>query len=360
MCPFLFCKSAILKLFIFLIGNFSLIALPITQTTQQGFLYRDYFLYLPPKIDPEKTYWLVVYAHGAQGHVDQDLTIIKYFSECRDCIVVAPTFSRGYQLLKNQSDQRVIEIFNQLKKKYQLHDQFFILGHSAGGQFAHRFTLKYPHLIVGCEACSSGTWATGGVYQSLNQEAETVPIAIGCGLEDYGQIGKRIAGLSATNLKKEQDTICSWTRIEWFQQFERELAKRNFFYKSIVFPGESHRIRSEEQIGLALEPFLLGTSGMLTEEYTQYENDIKIIELAIDELKIEEAEKGIQQLEGKYLNRSIEELKESLVAHHWHFNEKNLYRFSEIYKNFIHDSVLILQKKIENKKNDASHEKKTP
>lgn len=101
----------------FLFQDAKLKAVPLTGTTQQGFLYRDYFLYLPQKIDPEKTYWLVVYAHGAQGHLAQDLTIIKYFSEQKDCIVIAPNFPRGYQLLEHDSDQRVIEIFDQLKKK---------------------------------------------------------------------------------------------------------------------------------------------------------------------------------------------------------------------------------------------------
>ncbi|MBX9743231.1 MAG: hypothetical protein K2W99_06825 [Chthoniobacterales bacterium] len=339
----------------FLFQDAKLKAVPLTGTTQQGFLYRDYFLYLPQKIDPEKTYWLVVYAHGAQGHLAQDLTIIKYFSEQKDCIVIAPNFPRGYQLLEHDSDQRVIEIFDQLKKKYHLHNKFFILGHSAGGQFAHRFTLKHPDLILGCEACSSGTWATGGVYHSLNQEAEGIPIAIGCGAEDHGQIGERIALLSQSNDAKKDNTIFSWTRIEWFKKFEAELEKKKFFYKSVSFLGESHRIRSKEQIQFALEAFLLGTSGMLPNEEAQYESDIAAIQADIDALRLDQAQESIKKLELKSNSRSPMEFKNSLTLNNWHFNDQGLRQCTEAFNSFIKESISVLQKKIANQRNPLQY-----
>lgn len=343
--------TASLGISFLLFQNTNLIATPAKGGIQQQVFSQDYLLYLPPKIDPDKTYWLVCYAHGARGHLPEDLPIINYFSEQEDCIVIAPTFSRGYQLLEHNSDQRVIEIFQELKKKYQLHDKFFILGHSAGGQFAHRFTLKHPDLIVGCEACSSGTWATGGIYHSLNQKAENIPIAIGCGMEDKGKIGLNMALLSLPykTVEKAMEEAIAWTRIEWFTIFEELLYEKNFFYKSIIFVGQSHRIPTDQQIELAREAFFLGTSGMLPDERASYEPDISAINAAIDDSKFEEAEQGINQLISKSHCRSTVELKNSLISSHWQFSEKELSECSQAFKTFINEETLLLKKRIENK-----------
>ncbi|MEI6417258.1 MAG: hypothetical protein WCO92_06020, partial [Verrucomicrobiota bacterium] len=75
---------------------------------------RDYDLYLPEKIDPDRTYWLVCYVHGAHGTAQDDIKSLQHFVDHSDCIAVAPSFARGFQLLKNGTDQQLIGILHQL------------------------------------------------------------------------------------------------------------------------------------------------------------------------------------------------------------------------------------------------------
>ena len=128
---------------------------------------RDYFLYLPAVIDPTRTYWLICYVHGAHGFGRDDIMSLKHFVARGDCIGVAPSFTQGFQLLENKTDEQLIGILHQLGTTYKLHSKIFVFGHSGGGQFTHRFMLKHPDLVIACEACSSGTWATGGKFGSL-------------------------------------------------------------------------------------------------------------------------------------------------------------------------------------------------
>lgn len=161
--------------------------------------------------------------------------------------------------------------------------------------------------------------------------------------------------MSQSNDAKKDNTIFSWTRIEWFKKFEAELEKKKFFYKSVSFLGESHRIRSKEQIQFALEAFLLGTSGMLPNEEAQYESDIAAIQADIDALRLDQAQESIKKLELKSNSRSPMEFKNSLTLNNWHFNDQGLRQCTEAFNSFIKESISVLQKKIANQRNPLQY-----
>ena len=168
---------------------------------------RDYFLYVPQNPDAGKAYYLIVGAHGYKG-TGKDVNLGEW-ADRGDCIGAAPSFPNGYQILAEETDRQVIGIAQQLSKKYKLFPKMFLLGHSGGGQFVHRFALAHPELVLGCVATSSGSWA-----DTLNPAAAQIPIAIGCG--------------EADNQKSSPQS--PYTRIEWAHRFEHLLMQSNFFY----------------------------------------------------------------------------------------------------------------------------------
>lgn len=307
---------------------------------------RDYDLYLPEKIDPDRTYWLVCYVHGAHGTAQDDIKSLQHFVDHGDCIGVAPSFARGFQLLKNGMDQQLIGILHQLSSKYKLHAKLFVYGHSAGGQFSHRFMLRHPDLVIGCEACSSGTWTAGGVYQSLTPAAKEVPMAIACGSEDSGKIGAVIERLTvncsvAAHTPKENP---DWNRMEWFKKFTQQLEQRNFFFKAHIFPDDVHNVPMKEQESLALEPFLLGTSRMLPQERANYDAAIATIKKNKADGKTDLVTSGLQQLRHDVDSRSKETVRAALLAQDWHVNEAALDQCLRAAEEFVDEEINFIQK----------------
>ncbi|MFZ4115668.1 MAG: hypothetical protein ACOYK6_02970 [Chthoniobacterales bacterium] len=338
--------------FLFLISLTLLHALPVKQDrkpaadvqTQIIGVNKDkhpHYLYLPATRDPNRTYWLVCYAHGAHDFGHDNIVSLKYFVERGDCIGLAPSFDEGFQLLENGTDVQLTQLFDQLKKQYNLHDKLFIFGHSGGGQFAHRFMMRYPDLVIGCAASSSGTWATGGkVYHEINTAAQNIPLAISCGSNDQARIGGIIERLSTQYSETASDGRQNpgWTRNEWFWQFQEQLEEGNFFFKEKEISGAAHRIEETEQEQLALEAFLLGTSGMLPEERAWYDKGIAMIQnnSANHELVNQE----LEQLNQKVESRSKESLGKTLEAQGWHFSTQALECCMKAAKEFVGEEVI--------------------
>ena len=207
---------------------------------------REYFLYAPDTVDPARTYWLVVGVHGAGGKGDGAGGLADW-AKRGDCIVVGPSFPNGYQGLGLDTDKQLIGIFKQLRESYKLHDKLFVAGFSGGAQFAHRFTLAHPDLVVGCAAHSAGTWATGDDHGpvGLNKEAAGVPFVISCGQAD-------------TTKSVPQ---APFTRIEWAHRFEAALKDAGYTYKAAYWPGVGHQV-TKDAMAMTEECYRLSTTGL--------------------------------------------------------------------------------------------------
>jgi hypothetical protein len=323
---------------------------------------RDYFLYLPKTLDPNRTYWLVSYVHGAYGFGRDDIRSLKHFVELGNCIGVAPSFGSGFQLLENKTDEQLIGILHQLRATYKLHPKIFLYGHSAGGQFSHRFMLKHPDLVIGCEACSSGTWATGGKFGSILSNShneldshdrcatQNIPIAIACGSKDQGNVGYRIQLLSSQDPSGfppsvgNKHEISTFNRVQWFKEFEHQLHQGNFFYKSKLFCGEGHYVDESEQEALALESFSLGTCGMLPEEKFFFNGEFAEIKKDISNQKCDFNDKRLQQLKLQMEERSTMSLEKKLTTCGWHVNEHALEQCHQALKEFLDEEIILTEK----------------
>ncbi|MEO0477746.1 MAG: hypothetical protein AAF085_17515, partial [Planctomycetota bacterium] len=191
-------------------------------------LGRDYWLYLPDTIDPDKTYTLVVGVHGAGG-IGKGAAGHANWVNQHDVIVLGPSYRNSagaYQYLQGQTDQQTIDLFEKLQKEYKLHDKLFIVGFSGGSQYAHRFAMKYPDLVSGCAAHSGGTWATGDYPkgESPNPGARGVLFVMSCGEKDT----------------RKSFAQAPFGRLEWAKKYEKLLGEGGFIYHAEWWPGVGH------------------------------------------------------------------------------------------------------------------------
>jgi predicted esterase len=205
---------------------------------------RDYWVYTPDRIDPEKTYTLVVGVHGYRGNGKGAGGYAKWVNQY-DVIVLGASYKNdGYQYLQHGSDEQTLDLIKQLRQDFKLHDKIFIAGFSGGAQYAHRFAMKYPDLVAGCAAHSGGTWATGDYAERAvpNPKARGVLFVISCGEKDTRKsFGDAPMG-----------------RLEWAKKYETMLDEGGFVYDAKWVPDVGHR-RSPTARQMTVDCFVAST-----------------------------------------------------------------------------------------------------
>ncbi len=237
---------------------------------------------LPEKIDPNKTCWLVVGVHGAGGN-GKNAGGVAEFVQLGNCIVVGPSFPDSYQGLGAQSDLQLKNLVTDLGKTYKLHDKIFVTGFSGGSQFAHRFALAYPEMVIGCAAHSSGTWATGdlpGDVKAGEKAVANVPFAISCGVNDLG-------------IAMQQFPI---KRLDFAKKFESAILKKEgFLYKAVYFSGVGHAFTQNTE-KLTLECFWLSITGLASDERLRLEALLQPITSMVRQRNYANASKALDAL----------------------------------------------------------------
>ena len=246
---------------------------------------REYFLYTPEGVDAKpkkaavkaadaaKTYWLVVGVHGHRGN-GKGASGLAGWTTKGNVIVVGPSFPDGYQGLAHETDRQLIGIFAELSKRFRLHPKMFVYGFSGGSQFAHRFTLKHPDLVVGCSAHSGGSWD-----DPTAPAAAGVPFAVSCGEGDTGK-------------SMPQSPL---GRLDWFKKFAGGLNAGPYTFKARTWPGVGHG-RSPGAGQLTEECFVLSTKGMHASQLREAQAEIDAIVGEIEAGRLTDAKARIRGL----------------------------------------------------------------
>ena len=137
------------------------------RTLQFNGEQREYFVQLPRDFQEDKTYWLLVAAHGGGGN-GSDSRVGRYGLWADklglDAVVVFPTFHQTdtvpVRFPSLGEDEFLKRVIDDLQPSYRLRKKILIAGYSRGAQFSHRFTLRNPELVYACAPHASGTWTT--------------------------------------------------------------------------------------------------------------------------------------------------------------------------------------------------------
>jgi acetyl esterase/lipase len=219
---------------------------------------QEYYVYLPRDFDPERTYWLFVGVHGLGGNGKGALGWERFADEGQ-CIVLGPTFTGTFQFPSKGAGEKMKAILRELAKQHKFQRKIFLTGFSAGAQFAHRFSLENPQLVVGCAAHSAGSWS------SPSPKARTVPFLVTCGTAD-----------------KQHD------RIGIAKQFVRELQQKRFKVESKWFEGVGHSFCKEAR-EMTREFYWKLTTGMSPQERERIAGDLEKADKLISEGEYAEA-----------------------------------------------------------------------
>lgn len=200
------------------------------QEVAKDALGRDYWLYLPKRVEPTRTYWLVVGVHPMGGTGQGAGGFSGWAQRRNDCIVLGPSFpSDGYQFLQKDSDRQLLGLMDTLAKRLRLQPKAFVTGFSGGAQFAHRFANAHPDKVVGLAAHSAGSWSTGAPWGEINPAAREIPCLITCGTEDTGKMAAE----------------APWGRLEWAQTYARKLESGGQPVITAWIPGTGHSLTPE-------------------------------------------------------------------------------------------------------------------
>ena len=144
---------------------------PTAQPPRQTFVFagqeREYFVQLPKDFRSDRTYWLLVAAHGGGGN-GADPRVGRYGVWADrlglDAIVVTPSFHQtdaaAVRFPSLGEDAFLRRVIARLRSQYQLREKILLSGYSRGAQFSHRFALGNPDLVHACAPLAAGTWTT--------------------------------------------------------------------------------------------------------------------------------------------------------------------------------------------------------
>ncbi|MHC5067890.1 MAG: alpha/beta hydrolase family protein [Planctomycetota bacterium] len=234
---------------------------------------RDYWIALPDNFDPERTYWLAVGCHGFKGTgeqgIGQALALAKGGFD--DFIAVGCTGTKEDHIFADQATcDQIIGLFKQLGSQYKLHPKLFICGFSGGSQLSHRFTMKFPELVIGCSSHSGGSWGGAGNPKA----AAGIPLSMSCGLDDTG------SSMGAP-------------RIEAMYSFYQALLKTGMHLNARVWAGLEHKMGdgARQQV---IGTYRLATTGLFPCEQKLVDEEIARVRALIDAGEYRDAEKAIR------------------------------------------------------------------
>ncbi|MDJ0752213.1 MAG: alpha/beta hydrolase-fold protein [Ardenticatenaceae bacterium] len=75
-----------------------------------------------------------------------------------DSVFLFPTFKTPYQFLLPAADAELIALLDHHRQTGHCAGKVVLVGFSGGAQFAHRFSLRHPHLVKSAICLAAGCW----------------------------------------------------------------------------------------------------------------------------------------------------------------------------------------------------------
>lgn len=242
---------------------------PLTRTIEFNGVERTYYVALPMDFDPEMIYWPLVVVHGGGGNARENPKAIAMRSLADDgglpAILILPEFITDDKQVSRfpalGEDAFLKAVLADVRTAYKLHEKILLNGYSMGGQFAHRFALANPDMVLACAPFASGTWTTPDGRLLIEEYGEVKdPKAFLSNPENVAEIPERlrdlfdartanVAGHPATDGAKAVPylVMCGTldTRFSIAQAFATSLQESGFEVET-AWPDTPHGSTSEE------------------------------------------------------------------------------------------------------------------
>lgn len=238
--------------------------------TDPRFHYR---VHLPDSYydNPEEIYSLMVIIHGTGCGIEEYIKQVKELSDKHHVAILAPLFPGGliqrddfnsYKLLSCDGiryDLILLDMIEDMAKRYSRvkTDQFFMFGHSGGGQFTNRFLFAHPNLL---KACSIGA---PGRPTFLNQEEDYF-----WGVRDFKNYFGHDVDLEAVRKVSVLITVGELdnkfigespygnNRVDRMKSLNRNLKENGVVSELKILPGLGHEDGEKERVQAAFHHFI--------------------------------------------------------------------------------------------------------
>lgn len=159
---------------------------------------QTYYLYLPTQYSSSDKWPLFIGIHAYTFDGRQAINFWKEFADAEGFILVCPNFPNGYQRLEGATDNRMIDIIEELKKDFRIDDKKVLMtGFSGGAQFAHRFVLRHPEYIQAVSIMAAGSYDR----PTFSKKAKHIKFLVMAGAGDKDRL--ELSQKFATQLKNE-------------------------------------------------------------------------------------------------------------------------------------------------------------
>lgn len=142
--------------------------MPRGEVVEREYKGTRYFLYVPKSLPDKKSVGakLLVLVHGRTLNAREYAERWVDAAEAKRIVIVAPLFDvktfpnyNRLNIMGARADMRLLEILDDVGTVCPVDTKkLYIYGHSAGGQFAHRFALVHPERIAGGVASAAGNY----------------------------------------------------------------------------------------------------------------------------------------------------------------------------------------------------------
>jgi predicted esterase len=110
---------------------------------------RTYYLHVPTGYEYGRRerlpLFVAVYDGMASGR--GEFRLWQPYADEEEFALLTPNFSEGYQTLDDGSDHELLKLVEEVSAEYRIdRHKILLTGIGAGGEFAYRFAMRYPHV----------------------------------------------------------------------------------------------------------------------------------------------------------------------------------------------------------------------
>ena len=175
----------------------------------------EFYLYLPEDYRADQEWILFIGLHG-EGETGRDcFNNWQPFADEFEFVLVCPTLlEEDGELVTLEGERRIAGVLTEIYRQVTVKDRFFLVGFSAGAEFALAYAYRYPHAISGVAAISAES------FPQPTAKSIDLPVLITVG-------------------ELETD------RVEITQEFAESLDANGFAARLLVLRGVGHRLSGD-------------------------------------------------------------------------------------------------------------------